>query len=55
MLNNVAKGLSSSMTQKEMIHLVRRIIPDYDLYRRMGVSQGHSIPHGDGAQQLPET
>jgi hypothetical protein len=52
MLNNVAKGLSSSMTQKEMIHLVRRIIPDYDLYRRMGVSQGHSIPHGDGAQQI---
>ncbi|MDC7220437.1 MAG: hypothetical protein PQJ59_10875 [Spirochaetales bacterium] len=52
MLNNVVKGLSRSMTQKEMIHLVRRIIPEYDLHKRMGVSPQHAIPHGDGARQI---
>ncbi len=52
MLNNVVKGLSRSMTQKEMIHLVRRIVPEYDLHKRMGVSIHNAVPHGDGARQI---
>jgi class 3 adenylate cyclase len=52
MLNNVIKGLSRSMTQKEMIHLVRRIVPDYDLHKRMGVYTHNAVAHGDGARQI---
>lgn len=52
MVNNVVKGLTNSMTQKEMVHLVRRIIPDYDLHKRMGLSSHHAVAHGDGARQI---
>jgi class 3 adenylate cyclase len=52
MLNNVVKGLSRSMTQKEMIHLVRRLVPDYDLHKKMGISPNNAVPHGDGARQI---
>lgn len=46
------RALAESMDVRSMIHLVRRLIPNYDIYERSGFSSNISIPNKDAASQI---
>ncbi|MCK5674367.1 MAG: hypothetical protein KAH95_13385, partial [Spirochaetales bacterium] len=50
--NLCARALKESMDVREMKHLVKRIIPDYDLYKQSGFPESFAIPSVDAAKQI---
>ena len=46
------KALSESMDSRTMNHLIRNLIPDYDIYKRTGYPSSIAIPSLDIAQQI---
>ncbi|RLD30066.1 MAG: hypothetical protein DRI73_10620 [Bacteroidetes bacterium] len=47
-----ARALIESMNVSEMRHLVKRIIPNYDLYKQSGFPESFAIPSIDAAKQI---
>jgi hypothetical protein len=47
-----ARALIESMDIREMRHLAKRIIPDYDIYKQSGFPESFAIPIIDAAQQI---
>ncbi len=50
--NLSARALIESMNVHDMKHLAKRIIPDYDLYKRTGFPKSFAIPSIDAAKQI---
>lgn len=47
-----SKALSEAMDVRTMYHVVRRIIPDYDIYKRTGFPESFAIPNRDAADAI---
>lgn len=52
LMHLTARALTESMDVRSMIHLVRRLIPNYDLGERTGFSDDISMPDKDVAIQI---
>lgn len=52
LLNLGARALIESMDVRDMKHLAKRIIPDYDLYKQSGFPESFAIPSIDAAKQI---
>ncbi len=52
LVNLCAKSLIESMNVRDMTHLAKRIIPDYDLYKQSGFPESFAIPIIDAAKQI---
>ncbi len=50
--NLCARALIESMNVRDMRHLVKRMIPDYDLYKQSGFPESFAIPSIDAAKQI---
>jgi len=47
-----ARALIESMDVRDMKHLARRVIPDYDIYKQSGFPESFAIPSIDAANQI---
>jgi len=47
-----ARALKESMDMRDMCHLAKRLIPDYDLYKQSGFPESFAIPSIDAAKQI---
>lgn len=47
-----ARALIESMDVRDMCHLAKRIIPNYDLYKQSGFPESFAIPSIDAAKQI---
>ena len=47
-----ARSLVESMDVREMKHLAKRMIPDYDIYKQSGFPESFAIPSIDAAKQI---
>lgn len=54
LVNLCARALVESMDVRDMKHLAKRIIPDYDLYKQSGFPESFAIPSIDAAKQIVE-
>lgn len=52
LVNLCARALIESMNVRDMTHLAKRIIPDYDLYKQSGFPESFAIPIIDAAKQI---
>ena len=52
--NYCVRALSESMDSRTMNHLVRNLIPDYDIYRQTGYPSSMAIPNIEVARQITE-
>jgi len=52
LVNLCARALIESMDVRDMKHLAKRIIPDYDLYKQSGFPESFAIPSIDAAKQI---
>jgi len=50
--NFCSKTLSEGMDVHTMFHIVRRIIPDYDIYKQTGFPESFAIPNRDAADAI---
>ena len=50
--NLCARSLKESMDMRDMNHLAKRLMPDYDLYKRSGFPESFAIPSIDAAKQI---
>jgi class 3 adenylate cyclase len=50
----IAHSLSQAMSVHQMVKLVHRVIPDYDLYQRSGFPESIPIPQMDAASRIAE-
>jgi hypothetical protein len=51
-LNLCARALIESMDVRDMVHLAKRIIPGYDIYKESGFPESFAIPSIDAARQI---
>ncbi|MCK5200413.1 MAG: adenylate/guanylate cyclase domain-containing protein [Spirochaetales bacterium] len=47
-----ARALKESMDMRDMCHLAKRLIPDYDIYKQSGFPESFAIPSIDAAKQI---
>ena len=47
-----ARALKESMDMRDMCHLAKRLMPDYDLYKQSGFPESFAIPSIDAAKQI---
>ncbi len=52
--NFCVRALSESMDIRTMNHLIKNLIPDYDIYQRTGYPESMAIPNLDVARQIVE-
>ena len=52
LISTCVKALARSMTSDIMIVLARKVIPNYDLYARLGFPRSMAIPNNDAARQI---
>ncbi len=50
--NHCVKALSQSMNNGTMTMLARRLIPNYDLYKRTGIPTSVAVPNQNAARQI---
>ena len=50
--NYCVKALSESMDIRTMNHLIKNLIPDYDIYKQTGYPSSMAIPNIDVARQI---
>jgi len=52
LISTCVKALAQSMTRDIMVVLVKKLIPNYDLYERLGFPRSMAIPNKDAARQI---
>ena len=52
LISTCVKALAQSMTSDVMVVLARKLIPNYDLYSRLGFPRSMSIPNKDAARKI---
>jgi len=50
--NLCSRTLSEGMDVRTMLHVIRRIIPDYDIHKQTGFPESFSIPNRDAADAI---
>ncbi len=46
------RALSESMETRTMVHIIKDILPDYDIHKRTGISESLAIPNVQVAKQI---